>query len=107
MKTFAASGLENSANGGADAQAAEVDSALLEKYGEKYQYYKDIPVTDEDKEIALTKIEEAMYYLGQIYSQKLNEPDSAIKTFEALLDRFEETEFTLQTRYAPLSVVFG
>ena len=100
MKTFASTSPDAPGAAGSDPAAAEVDSSLLEKYGDKYQYYKDIPTTDEEKQIAQDKIEEAMYKLGQIYSQKLGEPDSAIKTFEGLLDRYEDTEFTLQTRYA-------
>ncbi|MEZ4851514.1 MAG: hypothetical protein R3B93_23470 [Bacteroidia bacterium] len=35
-----------------------------------------------------------MYKLGQLYAQKLNEPDSAVKTFEALLDRYEDSIYT-------------
>ncbi|MEL6674064.1 MAG: tetratricopeptide repeat protein [Bacteroidota bacterium] len=87
--------------GQGQAQEAEaVDSTLLKQYGDKYNYYKDIPKTDEEKEIALAQIEEAMFKLGQIYYQKLEEPDSAIALFERLLDRFEGSEFTLQARYA-------
>ncbi|MDX2283533.1 MAG: tetratricopeptide repeat protein [Bacteroidia bacterium] len=81
-------------------EAAPVDSALLKQYGDRYQYLKDIPRTPEEIETAQQKIEMALYGLGQLYSQKLNEPDSAIQTFETLLDRFENTEFALRTRYA-------
>ena len=56
-----------------------VDSAMLEKYGDNYKYYVDIPDTEERKEESLAMIEEALYKLGQIYSQRLEEPDSAIK----------------------------
>ncbi|MEM6260892.1 MAG: tetratricopeptide repeat protein [Bacteroidota bacterium] len=80
--------------------AEPVDSSLVNKYGDRFKYYKDIPKTEEAKAKSLEKIEYALYNLGQIYSQKLNEPDSAVKTFETLLDRFENSEFTLQTRYA-------
>ncbi|MEM6801011.1 MAG: tetratricopeptide repeat protein, partial [Bacteroidota bacterium] len=87
-------------SGGPGGNSATVDSTLLEKYGENYKYYVDIPDTEERKEESLTMIEEALYKLGQIYSQRLNEPDSAIKTFNTLLDRFEESEYALRTRYA-------
>lgn len=89
---------------GADQQLAgqetEVDSAMLEKYGDKYVYIKDIPKTEEEVQASKDKIEESMYKLGQVYSQKLNEPDSAIVTYERLLDRFEDSEYSLRTRYA-------
>lgn len=85
-----------------DSASAEtvVDSTALKQYGDKYKYYKDIPKTEEEKALANEKIEEAMYKLGQIYAQNLNEPDSAIKTYEALLDRYENSEYTLRARYA-------
>ena len=89
---------EESGPGGSSTIA--VDSAMLEKYGDNYKYYVDIPDTEERKEESLAMIEEALYKLGQIYSQRLNEPDSAIKTFNTLLDRFEESEYALRTRYA-------
>jgi len=83
-----------------DPAKAQVDSALLKKYGNNYEYYKDIPISKEEKDDYNSQIEVAMYKLGQIYAQKLNEPDSAIKVYEALLDRFEDTEYTLRTHYA-------
>lgn len=86
---------------GADPAAkAEVDSALLEEYGPNYVYYQNIPNTPEEISEAEFKIEEATYKLGQVYYQKLLEADSAIKTFENLLDRNEDSEFSLPTRYA-------
>lgn len=86
--------------GGAPEEVAAVDSSLVEAFGENFKYYQDIPLTAEATEVALMKIEEALYKLGQLYYQKLDEPDSAINTFEILLDRFEGSEFTLQARYA-------
>jgi len=77
-----------------------VDSSFVNQYGEKAQYYQDIPQNEEEVESANMQIEEAMYTLGQIYSQNLNEPDSAIKTFEQLLDRYDNSEYTLRARYA-------
>jgi hypothetical protein len=73
---------------------------LLQQYGERFEYYKDIPQTDEEIAEAKRLIEEGYFMLGQIYGQKLNELDSAIAAYERLLDRFEGTEFTLQARYA-------
>ena len=93
--------MESISFGGEDeATETTVDSTLLSQYGDRYAFYKDIPRNDEEKAKAHGKIESALYRLGQLYSQKLNEPDSAIKTFEYLLDRYEDSEFTLRARYA-------
>lgn len=85
---------------------APVDSAMLEKYGENYKYYQTIPQDEEAIAAAHAKIEEAIYKLGQLYSQKLNEPDSAVHTFEDLLDRYQDTEYALQARYALYQIFF-
>ena len=83
------------------AEPEVVDSTLYQAVGkERYQYYKDIPKGEEEIAAVVDLIQEAMYKLGQVYSQKLNEPDSALETFEGLLDRFREGEYILQTRYA-------
>ncbi|MEL7339757.1 MAG: tetratricopeptide repeat protein, partial [Bacteroidota bacterium] len=87
--------------GGNDQQEnTEVDSALIEQYGDKAKYYQDIPKSDEDKALAHDKIEEALYSLAQLYSTQLNEPDSARKTYEDLLQRYPEGEYELQAHYA-------
>ncbi|MDX2249917.1 MAG: tetratricopeptide repeat protein [Bacteroidia bacterium] len=78
----------------------KVDSTLLKQYGDKYKYYKDIPTDSEGITAANIKIEDALYNLGQLYVQKLNEPDSAIKILESLLDRYENSEYTLRARYS-------
>ncbi len=77
-----------------------VDSALLEAFGDRYVYYKDIPFEVEDKKIALEKIEMSLYRLGNIFDQKLNQSDSAINTYQALLKRFPETEYILPANYS-------
>lgn len=85
----------------AQAQPEVVDSSLFQAVGkDRYQYYKDIPQSEEDIAKVIELIEISMYKLGQVYSQKLNEPDSAIEIFEGLLDRFRDGTYHLQTRYA-------
>jgi len=95
-----ASGFGDDFNNDASLTDAEVDSSMAEQYGDKASYYQNIPKTEKDIAHANMLIEEALYTLGQIYSQNLNEPDSAIKTFEYLLDRYNYSEFTLRARYA-------
>ncbi|MCI4670823.1 MAG: tetratricopeptide repeat protein [Bacteroidia bacterium] len=79
---------------------AEIDSSLVKEYGDKAKFYSDIPSTDEAKEAAHLEIQKAYYGLGQLYYQKLQEPDSAVESFETLLEKYPETEYFLQTRYA-------
>lgn len=75
------------------------DSAVAGAEGDKLAYYQNIPKTEEERALAHSKIAESLYRLGQVYSQALNEPDSAIKTFEYLLDRYEKSTYSLQARY--------
>lgn len=77
-----------------------VDSTLIKEYGDNAKYYADIPKDSAEKAEAHLKIEKAYYGLGQLYYQQLEEPDSAVEVFETLLERYPETEFYLQTRYA-------
>lgn len=78
----------------------EADSLMKEEFGDNFKYYVDIPKNSKDSTKSEAMIEEAMYGLGRIYAQKLNEPDSAIKVFEGLLDRYENSDFDLRSRYA-------
>ncbi len=79
---------------------AGADSSMVQQYGDKASFYQTIPRTEDEIANTNMKIEEAYYSLGQIYSQNLNEPDSAIKTFEEMLDRYDNSEFSLRARYA-------
>jgi len=78
----------------------KADSLMKQEFGDNFKYYADIPKNGDDSLKSETMIEEAMYGLGRIFSQKLNEPDSAIKVFESLLDRYENSDFDLRSRYA-------
>ncbi|MFN0202496.1 MAG: tetratricopeptide repeat protein [Bacteroidia bacterium] len=79
---------------------AQVDSVLYKQYGEKYDYYKDIPFSEEAQATANLKIENALYRLGQLYDQKLSRQDSALNTFATLLKRYPKTEHLLPTHYS-------
>lgn len=95
--------MRNFSNDGQDGEtmaSAEIDSSLIEKYGDKANYYKDIPTDDEQKALAHQQIETALFKLGQLYSQKLNEPDSAAMIYEVLLERYPEGEYVLRASYA-------
>lgn len=60
---------------------------------------KQIPRTDEQREEALKKIEDAYFNVGDIYYFKLKENDNAVSYFHQLLDRFPETEHEPEILY--------
>lgn len=80
---------------------APEDTALAKMYGEdRYIYMKEVPTSAEAKLAANEKIETAMYKLGILYDQKLMQQDSALKTFEKLLNRYPTTKYLLPVQYA-------
>ncbi len=58
-----------------------------------------IPFKKEEKEIALSAIEEAYYKLGNIYGFSLEEEENSAKAFETLLERFPETAYEPEVLY--------
>ena len=62
-------------------------------------YYKDIPFTKDQLDTSNKKIEFALYNIGKIYNQKLNEPEKSIKTFDNLLSRFPNSEYEAEIYY--------
>ncbi len=59
----------------------------------------DIPYSEEQKMAALVKIENALYRLGNIYNFELEEDNNAAVTFESLLARFPQSEYTPEVLY--------
>lgn len=82
--------------------AIDVSDEDLEKYGskEKALMVKMVPRTAEDKAEAHQKVIEALYGLGQVYDNKLNIEDSAITTYNKLIRRYPDSEYSLKARYA-------
>ena len=60
---------------------------------------KQIPRTDEARAAALAKIEEAYFFLGDIYNFKLHEKDNAVDTYTTLLTRFPDSEYEPEVLY--------
>ncbi len=60
---------------------------------------KEIPRTEDQKQEALTKIEDAYFNLGDIYYFKLLEKDNAIIYYLELLNRFPETTHEPEVLY--------
>lgn len=66
----------------------------------KKRYFERIPKTAEDKAKALDKIMNSIYEMGQLFAQKLNLPDSAVKYFRMLAERFPESDLVPKGLYA-------
>ncbi len=60
---------------------------------------KQIPRTEEQKEEALKKIEDAYFRLGDIYYFNLLEKDNAATTYQKLLERFPSSEYAAEVLY--------
>ena len=85
---------------GEDSTGDGYDDPLKEIYGDKYVWYKDIPKDEEELAAAHTKIENALLGLGQVYRDKLQQPDKAISTFESLIRRYPKSEHAPKAYYA-------
>lgn len=66
---------------------------------DKSKYYKEIPFSEEAKAESYLRVENALYNLGKIYDQKLDEKDNAIKSFESHLTRFPESKLKSEILY--------
>ncbi|MGC1243080.1 MAG: tetratricopeptide repeat protein [Chryseosolibacter sp.] len=60
---------------------------------------KEIPRTEEARQEALSKIEDAYFHLGDIYNFKLEEKENAVEIYTRLLDRFPESEYEPEVLY--------
>lgn len=58
-----------------------------------------IPRTDEAKQEALSKIEDAYFSLGDIYNFKLEEKENAVEIYTKLLTRFPDSEYEPEVLY--------
>lgn len=68
-----------------DKENEEILKGIDEK---KRSYYKDIPFSEESKEAALAKVEDALFNTGKIYFEDLKELSKASGYLKTLLKRF-------------------
>jgi tetratricopeptide (TPR) repeat protein len=61
---------------------------------------KQIPRTEEARNEALAKIEEAYFHLGDIYNFKLEEKKNAVDIYTKLLTRFPDSEYEPEVLYS-------
>lgn len=80
---------------GEQKETVQVDPVALE-YS---KLDKEIPRTEEQRKVALKKIEDAYFNLGDIYYFKLQEKDNAVSSYTTLLRRFPGNEHEPEVLY--------
>ena len=81
-------------------QEEEVSAAPADPVEAEYmRISKQLPKTDEQKDEALQKIEDAYFNLGDIYYFKLLENENAVLSYNKLLERFPETKYEPEVLY--------
>lgn len=63
-------------------------------------YLENIPLTTAAMQKSEKQVEEALFELGKIYSQKLNDSPHAIEAYEQLLQRFAASEHAPEVNYS-------
>ncbi|SIQ71890.1 type IX secretion system periplasmic lipoprotein PorW/SprE [Pontibacter lucknowensis] len=82
----------------AEAETEESRSARLQTQVETY--LQNIPTTTLAIQQSEKLLEDAMFRLANIYSQKLNSPDQATATYEKFLQRFPQSEHAAEAHYS-------
>ncbi len=59
----------------------------------------NLPLDDQKMEVSNEKIAFALFEIGNIYKDKLQNPPKAIEAFNTLLDRYPKCEYALQSHY--------
>ncbi len=84
-------------NDRSEATGEEAEKESVED--EARRLMSDIPTTQEQKDVLLGEIEDALYNLGNIYNLRLEEDGNAAESFEELLSRFPQTEYEAEVLY--------
>lgn len=67
--------------------------------GSKEDYLKGVPFDEAAMAASNRKLESALYKVGKIYKQELEEPENAIQSFQDYLDRFPGGEHEAEVLY--------
>ncbi|MFB9863235.1 type IX secretion system periplasmic lipoprotein PorW/SprE [Rufibacter immobilis] len=82
--------------------STRVDSSALAAANvqKQQEYLAAIPVTPEQRQASDKRVEEALFTLGNIYQQRLREPERAAQTYQKLLERFPNSVHASETYYS-------
>lgn len=81
------------------AQAAEKEKSSNLSEEEINKVLSDVPKTDQDRASAALKIQEAMFNLGTLYRDNLQNNAKSIEILNELLSKYPETSFKLDAWY--------
>jgi tetratricopeptide (TPR) repeat protein len=79
-----------------DQPTAEVKTEKVDEVG---KLMEQLPRSDKQKQVALAKIEEGYFKLGDLFYFQLNEKDNAQQSYQRLLGRFPESEYEPEVLY--------
>lgn len=63
-------------------------------------FFKDVPLTEQQMEASNNRLIEAYYALANIYKDKLNNREKSTATYEALLERFPDNKYRLESLFS-------
>jgi tetratricopeptide (TPR) repeat protein len=78
----------------------------LDPHNREY-YLKDLPMSDEDLALSHKAIAEALYNLGLIYAEGLNNYEKSVESYEDLLSRYPEDSRKLMVYYQLYRLFLG
>lgn len=76
------------------------DPWKIDKEKRRKEYYDAIPLTKREMDSSNAKLAKALFKLGQIYNQKLEETDNAIQAFKRHLNDFPQHKLTPEVLYS-------
>ncbi len=84
------------------ADSIGVDSAIVVSTNPKDReyYLQNIPFTEEEIKISNDKIIDALFNLGGLYKEGLEDDKKSIESFEELLNRFPQNKYQLKAYYS-------
>lgn len=91
------SGAEDKSSDGGEFSARQMRKSISQ--AEVKQILKDVPMTEEQMNASLKKKEDAMFMLGQVYRQNMEDLDKSIVTLETLLQEYPNTSHELKALY--------
>ncbi len=77
---------------------AKEDKKIQDNKSPDY-YMKNIPLTDSAMEISHNRLKEALFNMGIIYDEELNDQNNAIKSYEELVRRYPDDKLALLSYY--------
>ncbi len=66
----------------------------------KKRYFKRVPRTEQDIKKAEERLLDALYDQAQLFAQKLDQPDSAMRTYQRVIARFPKANIIPKTHYS-------